>query len=97
MTLTEYKYIWAVTFLGEDGQTVIAAYFTDKIEADRFCQKKQFGYCQRVVQHTLWKDDNNVFYTVNYKNADVDKYVHIRNALNKLTEQEKLALDIKYH
>jgi hypothetical protein len=53
MTLTEYKYIWAVTFLGEDGQTVIAAYFTDKIEADRFCQKKQFNYCQRIVQHTL--------------------------------------------
>jgi hypothetical protein len=46
---------------------------------------------QVLVQELL------VFYTVNYKNADVDKYVHIRNALNKLTEQEKLALDIKYH
>lgn len=96
MILRQDEYIWAVTFISpDDGHRCTAAYFTSQQEAHVFSHKKTFGDDQRVVQTTLWKDDSNNFYEVRYTPIEVDKQVHIRNALKKLSYNEKQALGIK--
>lgn len=96
MDYLERKYLWKVTYTDKtDGTRGVAAYFTNKNDAERYCREECRGSDPAVLQASLWVgQDDGLFYQVTAKQIPVDVSAHRRRALEKLTADEKLALGI---
>lgn len=89
-TLQPHEYIWVVTGASNDGGRQPLAYFSDLESAEKFASRQ---FLREVHQTTLYFDGADYF-KVKMERVEVDKEKIREQALSKLSEQEKRALNL---